>query len=100
MAGDPTTDPALADRAWAGYHPRAMAPAIAVAAVASLLVWTGRWYLDGISDLAERVGATVVFALAWGVWPALAVVFLYRTVTFTYRLTDRSLLVDYGMLWP
>jgi hypothetical protein len=63
-----------------------------------LVVWTGRWYLEDLSDFSERVGSLVVFALAWGVWPALAAVLLYRTVTFTYRLTDRALLVDFGFL--
>ena len=45
------------------------------------LLWTGQWYLDDLSDLADRIGSLAVFALAWGVWPALIAVFLYRTVT-------------------
>src|SRR5262245_27345266 len=91
-------DPAQRDLAWVGYHPRAMAPAVAVAAVLSLIVWTGRWYLDDLSELADRVGALAIFALAWAVWPALAAVLLYRTVTYTYRLTDRAVLIDFGFL--
>ncbi len=91
-----TNDPALTDRWWTGYHPRAAAPAIVGAAGASLLVWTGRWYLDDLSELAARFGALAVFALAWGVWPALAAVYLYRAATYTYRLTDRAVLVDFG----
>jgi hypothetical protein len=89
-------DPAQADRAWAGYHPRAAAPAVALAAAASLVVWTGRYYLDPLSDLAARIGSLAVFGLAWGVWPAVAAVYLYRTVTYSYRLTDRALLIDFG----
>lgn len=89
-------DPAQADRAWAGYHPRAAVPALATAAIASLLVWTGRWYLDDLHEFADRVGALAVFALAWCVWPALLTVYLYKAVTYTYRVTDRSLLVDFG----
>jgi len=89
-------DPSQRDIAWVGYHPRAAAPAFAVAAVATVLLMSGRWYLVGLSELAERAGAWAVFALAWAVWPGLVVVFLYRTVTITYRLTDRALLVDYG----
>lgn len=89
-------DAAQADRVWFGYHPRTMAPTVAAVAVASLVVWTGRWYLSDLSDLAKRFGPLAVFALAWGVWPALTAVFLYRTVAFTYRLTDGALLVDYG----
>lgn len=96
----PIADPAHRDIAWNGYHPRALAPAIGIAVVASFVVWTGRWYLEDLSDLADRLGSWVVFALAWGVWPALAAVFLYRTVTYTYRLTDRAILVDFGPLSP
>jgi hypothetical protein len=90
----PTEDPAQADRAWAGYHPRAAVPAFAVATAGSLLVWTGRWYL--LSDLAERVGALAVFALAWCVWPALVARYAYRAITYTYRVTDRAVLIDCG----
>jgi hypothetical protein len=89
-------DPAQADRAWAGYHPRAGAPAIAIMAIASLIVWTGRWYLEDLSALADRVGALAVFALAWCVWPGLLAVYLSRAATYTYRLTDRAVLVDFG----
>jgi uncharacterized membrane protein YdbT with pleckstrin-like domain len=94
----PLADPAQRDLVWTGYDPRALAPAISLAAVASLVVWTGRWFFEDLSDLADRLGSLVIFALAWGVWPALGAVFLYRTVTFTYRLTDRALLVDFGFL--
>src|SRR5437867_3198330 len=98
MAHERPVDPAQQDLAWVGYHPRAAAPTVALAAAASLLVWTGRWYLDDLSDLTDRVGALALFALAWAVWPALAAVFLYRAVTYTYRLTDRSVLADFGFL--
>ncbi|HVL14109.1 MAG TPA: PH domain-containing protein [Gemmata sp.] len=94
----PTRDPAQADLAWFGYHPRAMLPAITLAAVGSLIVWTGRWYFDDLSDLAEAAGNWAVFALAWAIWPALALAFLYKTVLHTYRLTDRAVLVEYGFL--
>jgi hypothetical protein len=94
------SDPSLRDLAWSGYHPRALAPAVILVAVLSLAVWTGRWYLDDFSEFADRVGTLAVFAMAWAVWPALLAVLLYRTVTFTYRLTDRALLVDYGFLSP
>lgn len=97
-AVDNPHDPAQTDLAWVGYHPRAMAPAIALATVASLLLWTGRWYLDDLSDLAESVGTLALFGMAWGVWPALTAVFLYRTITYTYRLTNRAVLVEFGFL--
>jgi hypothetical protein len=69
---------------------------VAGAVLVSLLVWTGKWYLDDLSELADRVGALAVFALAWCVWPAIATVYLYRAVTYTYRLTDRAVLIDFG----
>ncbi|VTU01722.1 : bPH_2 [Gemmataceae bacterium] len=93
---DLSTDPAAADRLWAGYHPLALAPLVAVAASVSLLVWTGQWYLDGVSAFAAEIGGWATFAVAWGVWPALVLLFLYRTVTYTYRLTDAAVYVDYG----
>jgi hypothetical protein len=95
-AGNEKADPSQRDLAWVGYHPRAAAPAIALAAIANVLVLSGRWYLDGLSELADRVGALAVYALAWAVWPGLASVFLYRTVMYTYRLTDWAVLVDFG----
>jgi membrane protein YdbS with pleckstrin-like domain len=91
-------DPAQRDLAWVGYDPRAMAPAIALAVTVTALVLWGRWALEDLSAFADRVGGLAVFALAWAVWPGLFAVFLYRTVSYTYRLTDRSVLVDFGFL--
>lgn len=91
-----TDDPAQVERAWAGYHPRAAMPAVAVASTVSFVVWTGRWYLDPLSALAERVGALAIFAPVWCLWLVLAAVYLYRSATYTYRLTDRAVLIDFG----
>lgn len=66
--------------------------------ILSFVVWTGRWYFEDISAFAERFGGLALFAMAWGLWPALGAVLLYRTVTYTYRITDRALLVDFGSL--
>ena len=99
-AVDPSTDPSQRDLAWVGYHPRAAASAIIVAGVLNVLVLSGRWYLVGLSELADRVGAWAVFALAWAVWPGLIGVFLYRAITYTYRLTDRAVLADFGFFSP
>jgi hypothetical protein len=89
-------DPAQADRAWSGYHPRSAIPAVAVAAVASLVVWTGRWYQTDLRAFADRVGALAVYAPVWCVWLVLITAYLYRAVTYSYRLTDRAVLVDFG----
>jgi hypothetical protein len=89
---------ALADRGWWGYDPRAMCPVVAAAAAASAVFLYGRWNLEGLSWLAERAGALAVFGLAVAVWPGLVAVILYRAVTYTYRLTDRAVLIDRGFL--
>ena len=96
--GGRVADGALADRAWRGYDWRAMFPAVAAAAAVSAAVLSGRWYLEELSAFADRAGALTVFALAVAVWPGLLAVFLYRSVTYTYRLTDRAVLIDRGLL--
>jgi membrane protein YdbS with pleckstrin-like domain len=93
-------DPAYRDLAWYGYDPRALAVLVVGMAILSWGVWLGRWYFEDLSGLADRAGALVIFLLAWAVWPLLAALFFYRTVTYTYRLTDRALLVDFGFWHP
>lgn len=89
-------DRAMADRDWRGYSPRALLPAVIAAAAVSAVVLSGRWYVPGLVEMAGRFGALTVFALAAAVWPGLLAVLLYRTTTYTYRLTDRAVLVDRG----
>lgn len=97
-AGDCPDDPAQRDLAWEGYHPRAAIPYFALAVLATALVQTIRWFVGDASEIAEGNRALALFAGAWAVWPALIAIFLYRTITYTYRLTDRALLADFGML--
>ncbi|MDB5312434.1 MAG: hypothetical protein JWO38_6636 [Gemmataceae bacterium] len=92
-------DRALADRGWRGYDLRATVPHLAVAAVASAVLLAGRWSLAALSGFADRAGALAVYATALAVWPGLLAVLTYRAVTYTYRLTDRALLVDRGFLY-
>ncbi|MBX9622949.1 MAG: PH domain-containing protein [Gemmataceae bacterium] len=88
-----------ADKFWRGYDPRAAAPGVALAAAGTAAVLAGRWYLGEVSAVADRVGPFAVYALAAGGWGVLAAVVLYRAVTYTYRLTDRAVLVDRGFRW-
>jgi hypothetical protein len=60
----------------------------------------GRWLLPDMSDFAERVGAWVYFVLMAAIWLILAVGVAYRLVTFTYRVTAHSLMVDFGSRYP
>jgi hypothetical protein len=89
-------EPAQLDRLWVGYHPRAAIPLMVAAATLSMLISTGKWYLNDLSELADEIGSLALFAVAWGLWPLLIAIILYRTVTFTYRLTDRALYYDFG----
>jgi hypothetical protein len=75
-----------------------MVPLLTLAAAASVVLLTGRWYLEDLSGLADRAGALAVYGIALAVWPGLLGVLLYRSVTYTYRLTDRAVLIDRGPL--
>jgi len=87
-----TANEALADRAWRGYDPRAAVPLIVLAAAVSAMLLAGRWYLDDLT------AAVVPYAIVLAVWPTLLGLAFYRAITYTYRLTDRALLVDRGFL--
>ena len=87
-------DRALTDLGWWGYDPRAAVPHVMVAAAVSAALLAGRWYFE------MPGGALAVYALVLAVWPGLLGVALYRAVTYTYRLTDRALLVDWGLAFP
>jgi membrane protein YdbS with pleckstrin-like domain len=67
-----------------------------VAALASTFLQVGRWWLDTPSDLADRVIALAFYVMTIALWPALLSTLVYRMVTYTYRLTDRQILVDWG----
>jgi hypothetical protein len=75
-----------------------MVPGLALAGGVSVVLLSGRWYLEDLSGLADRAGALAVYGMALAVWPGLLAVLLYRAVTYTYRLTDRAILIDRGPL--
>ena len=93
------TDRALVDEGWWGYSPRAAVPQIVAAAAASALLLAGRWYLDDLVGMAGWAGTLALYGLAVAVWPGLLGAAFYRAVTYTYRLTDRAVLVDRGFLF-
>jgi membrane protein YdbS with pleckstrin-like domain len=95
---DHTSDPSLRDLAWVGYHPRALLPAVGIGAIVTALLHWARWTLEDVSALAESIGELTVYILSWVIWVVIVTVLLYRCVTYTYRLTDRALLVDFGFV--
>jgi membrane protein YdbS with pleckstrin-like domain len=96
---EPQPDPAQTDRAWSGYHPRAAVPVLVPALALALFVSTGRHYLDDFSALAARVSALALFALPWVALAGACAAYLYKCITFTYRLTDRAVFADFGPLF-
>lgn len=90
----------LHDRDWRGYNVRAMMPLVALAGVFSLLDLLGRWFVADLSRFAEEVGSLVLFLPVVLMWSVVVALLLYRTITYTYRLTDRAILVDRGFRWP
>lgn len=90
----------MTDRVWRGYDLRAMAPAAAVAGVLSMGLLIARWLSDDLSALAEQLGLLFIYVPLAVIWGVLIGVGLYRSITYTYRLTDHALLVDRGFRWP
>ncbi|MFO0803818.1 MAG: PH domain-containing protein [Gemmataceae bacterium] len=85
-------DPAFVDQSWRGYDPRAAAPLLLLAAALTAALLASRFLFN------EFLSAVLTYLLVLGLWPALLFVAAYRSVTYTYRLTDRALLVDRGFL--
>ena len=92
-------DGAAADQDWRGYDPRAAIPRVVVAGAVSAGVMVGRWHLQDMSAVAERVGPWVFFVLSACAWLIMLTV-AYRLVTYTYRVTESGLLVDLGSRNP
>ncbi len=90
------SDRAMTDRAWRGYAGRGLVPVAVGCTAATAALLAGRWYLDDLSEFADRAGSLVLFAAAAAVWAVLFGGGLYRAITYTYRLTDRAVLVDRG----
>ena len=89
---------ALVDRAWRGYHLRATIPWFVFGIGVDIFVLVGRWYLDDLPDTAHRVAAIGAYVAALVGSSLLVAALLYRTIHYTYRLTDRALLIDKGFL--
>jgi uncharacterized membrane protein YdbT with pleckstrin-like domain len=85
-------DPAMVDQQWRGYDLRAAVPAFALASVLTVAIMASRFYEDDLGN------AVFTYAIVLILWPALLFVAVYRSVTYTYRITDRALLVDRGFL--
>ncbi len=87
---------AMRDREWRGYHPRAAIPTVVVASLVSLTLLVGRWVFSDFEILDSHVSAFVFYALAIVIWPVLLLSLIYRMITYTFRLTNRGMLVDWG----
>lgn len=86
----------LEDRAWRGYDARATIPWILFGVGVDTFVLVGRWYLDELSGTVHRAAVIGAYVTALVGSLLLVAALLYRTVSYTYRLTDRALLIDKG----
>jgi uncharacterized membrane protein YdbT with pleckstrin-like domain len=87
---------ALVDRAWRGYNVRAAIPWLCFGVAVDIFVLVGRWSLDDLSSSAHRIAAIGAYVAALVGSSLLVTALLYRAVTYTYRLTDRAVLIDKG----
>jgi len=94
MSGNRTEDAAMVDEQWRGYDSRAALPFVALAALVTVALLGGRWIFN------ETLHGILPYAIVLLIWPALLGTWLYRSITYTYRITDRALLVDLGFRHP
>src|SRR6185437_9355583 len=87
-------DYSFVDRSWRGYDLRAAAPRFLLAFALSTILLAGRWSFDNYT------AAIVPYVIVIVLWPGLLAAPIYRAITYTYRITDRALLVDRGFLNP
>jgi len=87
------------DRIWRGYDIRALIPAAGIAGGISLILLVERWISVELSTFAEGRGIALIYIPMAIIWTVLIAVGLYRSVTYTYRLTDRAVLIDRGFRW-
>lgn len=89
-----TDDGAMVDEQWRGYDLRAALPLVAVAFLLTVALLAGRWVFDDFID------GLVPYFIVLVIWPAFLGIGLYRSITYTYRLTDKALVVDLGFMHP
>lgn len=89
---NPARDSAFADELWRGYDLRAAVPMLVLAGLLTVALLVSRLAFNDFLD------AILTYVLVLVIWPVLLFVAVYRAVTYTYRITDRALLVDRGFL--
>jgi hypothetical protein len=86
------SDLAMVDEQWRGYDLRAAAPLFALALLLTVGLLLARLLFSDLTD------ALITYFLVLILWPALLFISFYRAVTYTYRITNRALVVDRGFL--
>ena len=85
-------DSAMIDEEWRGYDLRAAAPLFSLALVLTIALLVARLLFSDLID------ALITYFIVLILWPVLLFISMYRAITYTYRITDRALLVDRGPL--
>lgn len=85
-------DSAMVDEQWRGCDLRGAAPLFALALLLTFSLLVTRLLFNELLD------ALIAYLIVLVLWPTLLFVAVYRAVTYTFRITDRALVVDRGFL--
>ena len=92
-------DPAEPDLFWSGHSGWATLPSIVVGVFSSATFMLGAEYLSRWTRLNDEWTAFVAFWIILICWAGMAIVWTYRSAGFVYRLTPKTLYVDFGMFY-
>lgn len=91
-------DPSLPDLAWRSYSGWAMLPSFGLCILLSVLLLSGDWLISELRSTYRAAGPLVLTLIA-AIWVFQLIRWTYRRITYTYRLTPRTLFVDRGFLY-
>lgn len=98
-AEPPLPDPAEPDLFWSGHSGWATLPSIVLGVAVSAVFMFGADYLSEWTQLHDEWAAFAAFWIILLCWASMAIVWTYRSASFVYRLTPKTLYVDFGMLY-
>ncbi len=100
MFAEPSpVDPSEPDLYWSGHSGWATLPSIVIGIVISATLMLGAEYLSEWTQLHDEWAAFAAFWMILFCWAGMAIVWTYRSASFVYRLTPKTLYSDFGMLY-
>lgn len=98
-SASPLVDPSEPDLLWSGHSGWATLPSIVIGALASVAFMFGAKYLSEWTLLHDDWAAFAAFWVILLCWAGMAIVWTYRSASFVYRLTPKTLYADFGMFY-